>query len=163
MRKQLKSLIERKICANREWNVNKTNLLRYFYAVYIFEEASFRFALLRLHHEDSLTRYYESKKSFFFFLTHTRFDIIYWFMRDSIVYKSVCVSMSHFCRSIIFHSTQNFFFSENSMHSEELTSSFLISRSWRSWIASIMRCLSSYVSSKWCFFACLEFWLYLLC
>ena len=84
-------------------------------------------------------------------------------MRDSIVYKSVFASMSHFCRSVIFHSTQNFFFNENSMHSEQLTSFSLISRSWRFWIASIMRCLLLYVSSMWCSFACLESWLYLLC
>ena len=35
MREQLKSLIERKICANREWSVNKRNLLRHFHIIYI--------------------------------------------------------------------------------------------------------------------------------
>ena len=98
-----------------------------------------------------------------FFLTHTRFDIICWLIRDSIVYKNVCVSMFFSCRSIIFHSTQNFFFSENSMHLEQLTSSVSISRSWRFWIASVMRCLSLCVSSIWYLLTCLEFWLYILC
>ena len=63
MREQLKSLIERKICANREWSVNKRNFLRYFHVVYVFEEAFFRFTLLRLHHDNSLTKHYESKKT----------------------------------------------------------------------------------------------------
>ena len=61
VRKQLKSLIERKIYANREWSVNKKIFLRYFYIVYVFEEASFRFALLRFHYDNLLTRHYESK------------------------------------------------------------------------------------------------------
>ena len=97
-----------------------------------------------------------------FFLTHTRFDIICWLMRDSIIYKSVCVSMSYFCRLIIFYSIQNFFFSEDSRYSEQITSSSSISRSWRFWIALVMRCLSLCVSSMWYSFACLEFWLLLL-
>ena len=63
MREQLKSLIERKICANREWSLNKKNLLRYFHAVYVFEKASLRFTLLRLHHDDFLTKHYDSKKT----------------------------------------------------------------------------------------------------
>ena len=62
VRKQLKSFIERKICVNREWSVNKKNLLRYFHVVYVFEETFLRFALLRLYYDDSLTRYYKSKK-----------------------------------------------------------------------------------------------------
>ena len=44
-------------------------------------------------------------------------------MRDCIIYKSSCVSMFYFCRSMIFHSTQNFFFSENSMNSEHANAS----------------------------------------
>ena len=56
MREQLKSLIERKICANREWSVNKKNLLRYFHVIYVFEKASLRFALLRFYHDDFLTK-----------------------------------------------------------------------------------------------------------
>ena len=62
MRAQLKSFIERKICANRKWSVNKKNFLQYFHAVYVFEKAFFRFALLRFHHDDSLTKHYEKKK-----------------------------------------------------------------------------------------------------
>ena len=63
VRKQLKSLIERKIYANREWNVNKKNFLSYFHAIYVFKETSLRFALLRFHYDDSLTKHYDNKKT----------------------------------------------------------------------------------------------------
>ena len=43
--------------------MNKKNLLRYFHVVYVFEEAFLRFMLLRLHHDDLLTRHYDNKKT----------------------------------------------------------------------------------------------------
>ena len=42
--------------------MNKKNVFRYFYVVYIFEETFFRFAVLHFHHDDLLTKHYESKK-----------------------------------------------------------------------------------------------------
>ena len=59
---QLKSQNQRDACATREWFLQH-NLLYYFHAIYIFDEVIMKTKMLRLHHDDSLTKHFEIKKT----------------------------------------------------------------------------------------------------
>ena len=62
IRDQLKSQNQRDACAIREWFFQH-NLLYYFYVIYIFDEMIIKAKMLRLHHDDLLTKYFEIKKT----------------------------------------------------------------------------------------------------
>ena len=62
VRDQLKSQDQRDAYAIREWSFQH-NLLYYFHAIYIFDETIMKTKMLRLHHDDFLTRHFEIKKT----------------------------------------------------------------------------------------------------
>ena len=59
---QLKSQDQRDACAAREWFFQH-NLLYYFHVIYVFDETIMKAKMLRLHHDDSLTKHFEIKKT----------------------------------------------------------------------------------------------------
>ena len=62
VRNQLKSQNQRDVCAVREWSLQH-NLLYYFHAIYVFDETIMKTEMLRLYHDDSLTKHFEIKKT----------------------------------------------------------------------------------------------------
>ena len=62
VRNQLKLQNQRDACATREWFFQH-NLLYYFHAIYVFDETIMKTKVLRLHHDDSLTKHFEIKKT----------------------------------------------------------------------------------------------------
>ena len=62
IRDQLKSQNQRDACATREWFL-QYNLLYYFHVIYVPDEAVMKAKMLRLHHDDSLTKHFEIKKT----------------------------------------------------------------------------------------------------
>ena len=58
----MKSQNQRDAYAIREWFLQH-NLLYYFHAIYISDEAIMKTKMLRLHHDDSLTKHFEIKKT----------------------------------------------------------------------------------------------------
>ena len=62
VRGQLKSQTQRDACAIRKWFFQH-NLLYYFHAIYVFDETIMKAKMLRLHHDDSLTKHFEIKKT----------------------------------------------------------------------------------------------------
>ena len=59
---QLKSQNQRDACAIREWSFQH-NLLYYFHAIYIFDKTIIKMKILRLHHNNLLTKYFKIKKT----------------------------------------------------------------------------------------------------
>ena len=62
VRDQLKSQNQRDACAIREWSFQH-NLLYYFHVIYISDETIMKAKMLRLHHDNSLTKHFEIKKT----------------------------------------------------------------------------------------------------
>ena len=62
VRNQLKSQNQRDACAIREWSFQH-NLLYYFHVIYISDETIMKAKMLRLHHDNSLTKHFEIKKT----------------------------------------------------------------------------------------------------
>ena len=62
VRDQLKSQDQRDACAIREWFFQH-NLLHYFHVIYVFDETIIKVEMLRLHHDDSLTKHFKIKKT----------------------------------------------------------------------------------------------------
>ena len=59
---QLKSQNQRDACATREWSF-QYNLLYYFHVIYVLDEMIMKAKILRLHHDDSLTKHFKIKKT----------------------------------------------------------------------------------------------------
>ena len=59
---QLNSQDQRDACATREWSFQH-NLLYYFHAIYVLDETIMKTKMLRLHHDDFLTKHFEIKKT----------------------------------------------------------------------------------------------------
>ena len=62
IRDQLKSQNQRYACTIREWFLQH-NLLYYFYVIYVFNETIMKAKMLRLHHDDFLTKHFKIKKT----------------------------------------------------------------------------------------------------
>ena len=62
IRDQLKSQNQRDACAVREWSFQH-NLLYYFHVIYVSDETIMKAEMLRLYHDDFLTKYFEIKKT----------------------------------------------------------------------------------------------------
>ena len=62
VRGQLKSQNQRDAYAVREWSFQH-NLLYYFHVIYVFNETIMKTKMLRLHHDDSLTKHFKIKKT----------------------------------------------------------------------------------------------------
>ena len=61
IRVQLNSKNQRKICAKRNWRIQKF-LIYFFRVIYVFNKTTLKTKLFRLHHENFLTNHFDMKK-----------------------------------------------------------------------------------------------------